>query len=372
VEVSIVVLVLVLLLGWLASRAWLAPARGTLPAAPASGGPAPATQSTPQSRPGAQPGQPPAPAAPAAPGASAAARASISFSFAAFEADPALVAGAISAGVPNLSGDSAIVVDLGSREVLYAKQPHKRQLMASTAKIMTAIVALERSTLDKVITVPVEATQVEPNHMGIQTGDQLTVEELLYGLMLDSGNDAGEAIAYGVGGGGPAGRAQFITWMNETAAALGLKDTHFANPSGLDDPLAYSTAYDLAVLGTYALGKPELRKIVATTDIIINPSKAPGRQHGWFHPGNLNSLLATYRGAIGIKPGYTEDAGYTLVGAAERDGRSLVCVTLNSRRHFSDCAALLDFGFSRPRSSSPTPVATVSPAPPRGERGQGG
>ena len=140
-----------------------------------------------------------------------AARAGISYSFARFEADPALVAGAVSAGVPSLSGDSAIVVDVNSREVVYAKQPRKRQLMASTVKIMTAVVALERSSLDAVITVPVEATQVEPNHMGIRAGEKLTVQELLYGLMLDSGNDAGEALAYGVGAtagaGGAAGRA---------------------------------------------------------------------------------------------------------------------------------------------------------------------
>jgi D-alanyl-D-alanine carboxypeptidase (penicillin-binding protein 5/6) len=219
--------------------------------------------------------------------------------------------------------------------------------MASTAKIMTAIVVLERSPLDKVIAVPAEATLVEPNHMGIQAGERLTVQELLMGMMLDSGNDAAETLAYGVGGGGPAGRAQFVAWMNETAGALGLKDTSFANPSGLDDPQQYSTAYDLAVLGAYALTKPELRQVMNTKEFTIESSRQPGREHGWFKPGNLNSLLSTYRGAIGLKPGYTEDAGYTLVGAAERDGRTLLCVTLQSRRHFSDCTALLDFGFAR-------------------------
>ncbi|MBI3974379.1 MAG: hypothetical protein HY332_24120 [Chloroflexi bacterium] len=271
----------------------------------------------------------------------------IAFSFAKFEADPALVAGAASSGVPTLSGESAIVVDVNSKEVIYAKQPRKRLLVASTTKIMTAIVAVERSAVDKVITVPVEATQVEPNHMGIRAGEKLSLEELLYGLMLDSGNDAAEAIAYGVGGAGPAGRAQFIKWMNDKVVALGLADTRFANPSGFDDPNQYSSAYDLAVIGAYALGKPELRKIFGTKDIVIQPSKESGRDHGWFNPGNLNSLLWSYRGAIGIKPGYTEDAGYTLVAAAEREGRTLVAVTLNSRRHFSDCALLFDFGFDR-------------------------
>ncbi|HEX2517808.1 MAG TPA: D-alanyl-D-alanine carboxypeptidase family protein [Chloroflexota bacterium] len=300
-----------------------------------------------------------------------AARAGISYSFARFEADPALVAGAVSAGVPSLSGDSAIVVDVNSREVVYAKQPRKRQLMASTVKIMTAIVVLERSSLDTVITVPAEATQVEPNHMGIRAGEKLTVQELLYGLLLDSGNDAGEALAYGVGAtagaggaGGAAGRAQFVAWMNETAAALGLKDTRFANPSGLDDPEQYSTAYDLAVLGTYALTKPDLRRIASLRDVVIESSREPGREHGWFRPGNLNNLLATYRGAIGLKPGYTEDAGYTLVAAAERDGRTLVCVTLQSRRHFTDCTALLDFGFAR--ATPPAQAAQAAQGTPEG------
>lgn len=271
----------------------------------------------------------------------------IVFSFAKFEADPALVAGAVSAGVPSLSGESAIVVDANSRDVLYAKLPRKRQLMASTAKIMTAIVAAERGSLDKVVVVPAEAVQVEPNHMGIRTGERLSVEELLYGLMLNSGNDAGEALAYGVGGGGLLGRTQFISWMNEKAVVLGLNDTHFANPSGLDDPYQYSSAYDLAVIGTYALGKPELRRIFGTKQIVISPSKEPGREHGWFNPSNLNSLLWSYPGASGIKPGYTEEAGYTLVASAERAGRTLVAVSLNSRRHFSDCTLLLDFGFTR-------------------------
>ena len=277
----------------------------------------------------------------------------LAFSFAKFEADPALVAGAAAAGVPSLSGESAIVVDVERREVLYAKNPQKRQLMASTAKIMTALVAAERASLDKVITVPAEATQVEPNHMGIRTGEKLTVRELLYGLLLDSGNDAAEAIAIGVGSGASGGsnvvaaRAQFIAWMNEKAQQLGLTNTRFANPAGLDDKEAYSTAYDLAVLGAHALKVADLRAIYGAKGFTITASKEPGREHGWFGPGNLNSLIGSYRGAIGIKPGYTEDAGYTLVAAAERDGRTLVAVTLNSRSHFSDATKLLDFGFAR-------------------------
>src|SRR5688572_22797822 len=269
----------------------------------------------------------------------------LAFSFAKFEADPALVAGAAAAGVPTLSGESAIVVDVERREVLYAKNPHKRQLMASTAKIMTALVAVERAPLDKVITVPAEATQVEPNHMGLKAGEKLTLKELLYGLMLDSGNDAAETIAHGVGGTG--GRTQFVAWMNERAQQFGLQNTRVTNAAGFDDKDAYSTADELAVIGAHALKNQELRAIYGAKGIVIQSSKEPGREHGWFGPGNLNSLLSTYRGAIGIKPGYTEDAGYTLVAAAERDGRTLISVTLNSRQHFSDATRLLDFGFGR-------------------------
>ena len=322
---------LALTLGACALRPRLTPADAPRVALQAAGGPAVTL--------------PVAPRAQAVPVAATVAGPPLAFSFAKFEADPALVLGAASAGVPSLSGESAIVVDLDRREVIYAKNPHKRQLMASTAKLMTALVAVEHAPLDKIVAVPLEATLVEPNHMGLKAGEKLTVRELLYGMLLDSGNDAAETIAAGVGGTG--GRTQFIAWMNEKTQQLALQNTHFANPAGLDDELAYSTAYDLAVLGAHALKHPELREIVGTKSIVIPPSKEPGHEHGWFGPGNLNSLLSTYRGAIGLKPGYTEDAGYTLVAAAERDGRTLIAVTLNSRLHFSDATRLLDFGFSR-------------------------
>ncbi len=273
----------------------------------------------------------------------------IEFSFTRFEADRAIVAGAPSANVPSISGEAGIIVDVTQREVLYAKQPHKQMLIASTTKIMTAMVALDHAPRDRVFVVPVEATRFDTDNtmMGLATGDQLSLEELLYGLMLNSGNDAAEAIAYGVGGGGAAGRARFIGWMNEKASTLQLRNTRFSNPSGLDDPAHYSSPYDLAVMGTAMLSYPDLRTIVRTPRKIIESSKVPGRVHGWFGPVNLNRLLTSYPGAIGLKPGYTEDAGYTLVAAAEREGRTVISVTLNSRRHFSDCALLMDFGFRR-------------------------
>ena len=283
----------------------------------------------------------------------------ISFSTSRFEADPALVAGAASTGVPNLSGEAGIIVDVGGAEVLYAKQPRKRLLIASTTKIMTAMVAVDRAPLDRLITVSEMAAKMEPNSMGLKAGEQLTLEELLFGMMLDSGNDAAEAIAEGVGGGGGAGRDRFVGWMNDKARTLGLADTSFANPAGLDDPKQYSTVYDLSVMGATLLKYPQLRTIVGTKAKVIESSKEPGHVHGWFRPANLNGLLSLYAGSIGIKPGYTEDAGYTLVGAAERDGRTLICVTLNSRAHVTDCARLLEFGFRRAAE-----LAKATPVPP--------
>lgn len=285
------------------------------------------------------------------------------FSFARFEADTALVAGAASTGAPTLSGESGIVVDVGGGEVLYAKQPRKRLLIASTTKIMTAMVAVDRAPLDRIITISDAAAKMEPNSMGVKAGEQLTLEELLYGMMLDSGNDAAEAIAEGVGGGGDAGRDRFVGWMNEKARVLGLTDTSFANPTGLDDAKQYSTVYDLSVMGASLLKYPQLRTIVGTRAKVIESSKESGHVHGWFRPANVNGLLGAFAGAIGIKPGYTEDAGYTLVGAAEREGRTMVCVTLNSRVHVTDCARLLDFGFRRAAELAKVPSVSPTPRP---------
>jgi D-alanyl-D-alanine carboxypeptidase/D-alanyl-D-alanine carboxypeptidase (penicillin-binding protein 5/6) len=138
-----------------------------------------------------------------------------------------------------------------------------------------------------------------------------------------------------------------VAAVNEKVRSLGLVDTSFANPTGLDDPKQYSTVYDLSVMGASLLKYPQLRTIVGTRTKVIESSKEPGHVHGWFRPTNMNGLLGAYAGVIGVKPGYTEDAGFTLVGAAERDGRTLVCVTLNSRVHVTDCARLLEFGFRR-------------------------
>ena len=244
------------------------------------------------------------------------------------------------AEIPSIKGRAAIVVDLTAGQILYQQDQGSRYAEASLTKMMTAMVAVDLTQLDTVITVPQAATQVEPNHMGISTGEKLTVRELLEGMLLDSGNDAAEAIAMGI-----VDRAKFIDFMNQKAAALHLRSTHFTNPSGLDDSDHYSSAYDLAVIGATLLADyPDLRAIVGSKQVSIYATP----QHKAFNPINIDRLLSTYPGAIGIKPGYTGAAGYCLAAAATRNGRTILVVVLGSTQHFTDAATLLDFGFRHP------------------------
>jgi len=242
--------------------------------------------------------------------------------------------------IPSIKGRAAIVVDLTAGQILYQQDQGTKYADASLTKMMTAMVAADLVPLDTVITVPDAATQVEPNHMGISTGEKLTVRELIDGMMLDSGNDAAEAIAMGI-----VDRAAFITFMNQKAAVLHLRATHFTNPSGLDEADHYSSAYDLAVMGATLLADyPDLRAIVGSKQISIYSTP----QHKAFNPINIDRLLSTYPGAIGIKPGYTGAAGYCLAAAATRNGRTILVVVLGSTQHFTDATTLLDFGFRHP------------------------
>ena len=244
------------------------------------------------------------------------------------------------AEAPSIKARAAIVVDLTAGQILYQQNQGTRYAEASLTKMMTAMVAADLAPLDTVITVPDAATQVEPNHMGISTGEKLTVRELLEGMLLDSGNDAAEALAMGI-----TDRAKFLDFMNQKAAALHLRATHFTNPSGLDDADHYSSAYDLAVVGATLLSDyPDIRTIVGSKQVSIYSSP----QHKAFNPINIDRLLSTYPGAIGIKPGYTGAAGYCLAAAATRNGRTILIVVLGSTQHFTDAATLLDFGFRHP------------------------
>lgn len=243
---------------------------------------------------------------------------------------PTCCAAGVSAS-PSISAASAILMDAESGRVLYEKDVHTRRLIASTTKLMTALVAVESTPrLEKVITVKPEY-QAEGSSMYLKAGEELTLKDLLYGLLLQSGNDAALAIA-----GGCAGTVEtFVEWMNQWAEDIGMFDSHFVNPNGLDDEEHYSTAYDMALLGREVLKNEVLREIISTKSITV-----AGRSLT-----NHNKLLWQYEGCEGMKTGYTMSAGRTLVSCATRNGQTLICVTLHDPDDWDDHKALLDYGF---------------------------
>ncbi len=244
-----------------------------------------------------------------------------------------------SSSAPAISAKAAIVIDYDTRQILYQSNQHQRLAQASTTKLTLADVALDIASPDLAITISKAATAVEPDHMGVQVGEILTLQELLYGAMLDSGNDAGWAIAEGIGS-----LDHTVALMNQKTVSLGLHDTHYVNPVGFDDPQHYTSAYDLAVVTADALTHhPLLKQIVGTKKQIIESTKT----HGWFGPTNLNNLLWDYAGAWGIKPGWTENAGYCLVTAATRNGHTVLVTLLGSKDHYADGATFLNYGFAR-------------------------
>ena len=216
-----------------------------------------------------------------------------------------------------LSAEHAILMDAGSGRVLYEKNADSRSLIASTTKIMTALVICEQcNVLDRVQIMP-EAVGIEGSSMYLQAGEVLTVQELLYGLMLQSGNDAAVALAIYCGG----TVEGFAQLMNDEARRIGLTGTHFENPNGLDHENHYSTARDLAKLTAYAMENEIFAKTVSTKSI----------QVGGRSLTNHNKLLWRYEGADGVKTGYTKAAGRILVSSATRDGRQLIAVTINAQ-----------------------------------------
>lgn len=231
-----------------------------------------------------------------------------------------------------LSAHSAILMDGDTGQILYEKNPDEVSLIASTTKIMTALVTLGQADLQDVVVIPQEAVGVEGSSMYLRSGEKLTVEDLLHGLMLSSGNDAAVALAIAVSG----NVTDFVGLMNEKAQELGLSHTHFANPNGLDSAENYATARDLAALTSEALKNPEFRQIVSTKSY----------QCEGHDLRNHNKLLWQYPGALGVKTGFTKKAGRILVGAAEQKGRTLVSVTLNAPDDWNDHKELLDYGFS--------------------------
>ena len=241
---------------------------------------------------------------------------------------------------PSQSAEGAALIDVASGRILYSKNGTKKMRIASLTKTMTAIVAIETGKLDDVVTVPPEAVGVEGSSIYLKRSEKLTLEELLYGLMLRSGNDAAVTIATHIGGSVPG----FTYLMNEKAALIGMEHTNFTNPHGLDDSNQhYSTPEDMAKLSAYALRNPVFRQIVSTKvkDISWEGEEWDRRLL------NKNKMLHLYNGADGVKTGYTKLAKRCLAASATRDGRQLATITLNASDDWNDSAKLLDYGFAQ-------------------------
>ena len=236
----------------------------------------------------------------------------------------------------DVSARSAILIEAETGRVVFEKDADTRRPMASTTKIMTALVAIESGDLSREITVDAAAEGIEGSSIYLCAGDKITLEALVWALMLESANDAATAIAIGVAGSVDA----FADLMNQKATELGLCDTHFTNPHGLSDEEHYTTARDLARLTAAALENETFKTIVSTPSYRIEYGESVRNLH------NHNKMLRLYDGALGVKTGFTKVSGRCLVSAAERDGLTLIAVTLNAPDDWSDHTAMLDLGFS--------------------------
>ncbi len=248
----------------------------------------------------------------------------------------------------DVSARCAILMDAGTGTVLYEKAPDEPRQIASTTKLMTALVCLERCRMEDTVEVPPEAEGVEGSSMYLKAGEVLTVRELMYGLLLESGNDAAAALAIHASG----SIGAFAKLMNEKAAALGLENTHYMNPHGLTEEGHYSTARDLAKLMAVCMSNPLYEQIATTRSVSFGSRSFK----------NHNRLMWSFDGMLTGKTGYTMAAGRTLVTCAQRNGMRLICVTLDDGDDFDDHAALYDAAFAGWYSvtvPSTTPVASV-------------
>ena len=241
-----------------------------------------------------------------------------------------------------ISADSAILIDKDTGRILYEKNAYQKRGMASTTKIMTALVALDNGNLDKITEVSYEAASTMGSSMYLKPGEKIKMESLLYGLMLSSGNDAATAIAQEIGGDIPG----FSKMMNEKAQKIGMKDTHFDNPHGLDSDTHYSTAYDMALLARYAMRNEKFCEIVSSKrkNVELN-----GVENSRFLT-NHNRLLNLYPYCNGVKTGFTKACGRCLVSSAQKDGVSLIAVTLNAPDDWNDHISMYNDAFSKLKS----------------------
>ncbi len=244
--------------------------------------------------------------------------------------------------VPEITARAGFFVDSGTGKVLYSKNPHERLPIASLTKIMTVVVALEHRALDEKMLVSGRASDMEPDKMLLLAGEQLTLKELLYGIFLVSANDAAEVLAEDSTG----DREEFIKLMNEKAEDLSMKDSHFVNPTGLDEDLgnSYSSAYDLAILARYAIRKYPFLVDISQTNHMILPLTIDHQDYDMYSGINL---LTTYPGVVGFKTGYTPEAGLTLITLCRKEEHEVLGVLLGSENRREEAKELLDYSFSR-------------------------
>lgn len=255
---------------------------------------------------------------------------------------------------PRVGALSAIVIDEASGGTLYESDPHRQLAPASLTKIATAIVVLRNGGLDDEVTSDVDGFLMRRSTtMGLYSGDRVSRRDLLYGLMLPSGNDAALVLGRSIAGSDD----EFVVRMNALVRELGLRDTNFTTPHGLGRG-GYSSAYDMAMLARHAMQHPEFAEIVRTISWNVTGSRS-------YAVHNVNSFLFSYDGADGVKTGYTNSAGRTLVASATRDGHRLYAVLLNDQAMYSDASALLDWAFAH-HAWSPPAVSAGPGGPPDG------
>ena len=247
----------------------------------------------------------------------------------------------------DLSAESAVVISKQTGEVLFRKNAHEKRSMASTTKIMTSLLAIESGMLHNEITVKADMVKVEGTSMGLLDGDKVSLDELVHGMLLQSGNDAANVTAFYLGG----NLSSFAEIMNDRARKIGMNDTNFVTPSGLDSENHYSTAYDMALLGREAVSNSKFLSVCSKQKETLTYGNPPYRRMLYNH----NKLLEYYDYALGIKTGFTRKSGRCLVSYAEKDGVGLVAVTLSAPDDWNDHKLLLDFGFENIRSVTVTP-----------------
>ena len=238
-----------------------------------------------------------------------------------------------------ISAKSAVVISADTCEVVYSKNMNEQLPMASTTKIMSSVIALEYGAVDEMQKVTTDMITVEGSSIGLLDGDEVSLKTLIKGMLLESGNDAANAVAHIVGGNIP----DFVKMMNNKAKEIGMYSTSFETPSGLDGENHYSTAFDMAVLGAYAIKNPEFKSICKDKSDVVYYGNPPYRRVFTNH----NKLLNLYEGAFGIKTGFTKKSGRCLVSAVCKDGKTLVAVTLNAPDDWNDHIKMYDYAFKK-------------------------